>query len=329
LGKPDPAELAAVEILDVATPERAPDQLWGASVDSPAPGNHPGLHIAAWAIGRSAPAAAVEVVSEGKVLAVAPLRVPRPDLTGAFWQAPEAAMSGMAVDLDASELPDEFEVLLRVVLQNGERVGIGSIRGRRADPSGTSAESPAAPTLEPDVRGLLQSLVPSGFDESGSHEAILDRIALRGQKVLDVGAGLGNASRAARARGAAIVDGFESDAELVRLARLMNACHHATRVSFYHRDIAQPGSYDERYGVVLALSAFDQVSGVLGSIADITEGTLVTIVSDVERDLTSIGAGFAHQEVLNAAQGLVVAAHTGEALAAALRPEHPIEQAAR
>ena len=49
--------------------------------------------------------------------------------------------------------------------------------------------------------------------------------------------------------------------KLVRLARLLNAYHHATRVSFYHRDIARPDTYDEHYGVVLALSVFDRVEG--------------------------------------------------------------------
>ena len=191
------------------------------------------------------------------------------------------------------------------------------------------AEGPAAPTLQKEVRELLRSLAPGGFDEPDPEETILDRIVLRGEKVLDVGAGLGDTSRAARARGAAIVDGFEPDAELVRLARLLNAYHHATRVSFYHRDIARPDTYDEHYGVVLALSAFDQVGGVLGKIAEITDGMFVTIVSDVEKGLASIGKSFEHHEVLDAAQGLVVAAHTEEALAAALRSDDTVEQAAQ
>jgi SAM-dependent methyltransferase len=320
--------LAAVEILSVSTPDEAPEQLWGSGIDRPAAGyqsDRPELHVAAWAIGQSAPAAALELVSEDQVLVVAPLRTPRPDLSAAFSQVPEAGMSGMAVDLDTSGLPQEFEILLRVVLQTGERVQIGSISGRREIPS----EGPPPPTLKEEVRELLHSLAPGGFNEPDAEETILDRIMLRGEKVLDVGAGLGDTSRAARARGAAIVDGFEPDAELVRLARLLNAYHHATRVSFYHRDIARPDTYEERYGVVLALSAFDRVGGVLGKIAEITDGVFVTIVPDVEKGLASIAKSFEHHEVLDSARGLVAAAHTEEALAAALRSHDRVKQAAQ
>ena len=68
---------------------------------------------------------------------------------------------------------------------------------------------------------------------------------------------------------------------------------------------------------------------MLAKIAEITDGMFVTIVSDVEKGLASIGKSFEHHEVLDAAQGLVVAAHTEEALAAALRPGDPVEQAAQ
>ena len=55
--------MAALEILSVSTPDEAPDQLWNSNIDTPAAGatfDYPVLHLAAWAIGRSAPAAAVE-----------------------------------------------------------------------------------------------------------------------------------------------------------------------------------------------------------------------------------------------------------------------------
>jgi hypothetical protein len=325
--------LAAVEILSVSTPDETPEQLWGSDIDSPAAGyqtDRPGLHVAAWAIGQSAPAAAVELVSEDRVLVVAPLRMPRPDLSSAYSQAPEAGQSGMAVDIDTTELPQEFEILVRVVLQTGERVQIGSIAGRRREPSDMPEEGPAAPTLQAEVLELLERLGPGGFNPiPDTEETILDRIMLRGEKVLDVGAGLGDTSRAARARGAVIVDGFEPDAELVRVACLLNAHHHATRVSFYHHDIARPDAYVERYGVVLALSAFDRVGGVLGKIAEITDGVFVTIVSDLEKGLASIGKCFEHHEVLNASLGLVAAAHTKETLADALRSDDTVEQAAQ
>ena len=124
-------------------------------------------------------------------------------------------MAGMAVDLDVGDLPEEFELTLRVILQNGERVDIGSVTGRRGHPSGIPDAVPA-PTLREDVRALLSKVAAARPYSPTStsarfRNATLDRLALDGRKVLDIGAGLGDTSRALRARGAAIVDGLEPD----------------------------------------------------------------------------------------------------------------------
>jgi hypothetical protein len=156
--------MAALEILSVSTPDEAPDQLWNSNIDTPAAGatfDYPVLHLAAWAIGRSAPAAAVEIISGDRILAVAPLRMPRPDLVMAYADAAEAGMAGMAVDLDVGDLPEEFELTLRVILQSGERVDIGSVTGRRGHPSGIPDAVPA-PTLREDVRALLSKVASAG-----------------------------------------------------------------------------------------------------------------------------------------------------------------------
>jgi protein-L-isoaspartate O-methyltransferase len=323
--------MAALEIISVSTPDETPEQLWNSNIDTPAAGaafDQQVLHVAAWAIGRSAPAAAVEITSGERILAVAPLRMPRPDLSRAYPDTAEAGLAGMAVDLDAGVLPEEFELDLRVILQNGERVHIGSVKGRRGHPSGIPDAVPA-PTLHEDVRALISKVAGdhpefAGLDERGAHDAILDRLVLDGRKVLDIGAGLGDTSRALRARGAAIVDGLEPDRELVRIARLLTAYHHTTRVSFHAADIAAPDAYAEHYDVVLALGAFDRVGQVLARIAGITDGVFVTIVPDTDQSVAVIREAFDHHEVLgpageSSAGHVLAAAHSEQALASALR----------
>jgi hypothetical protein len=228
----------------------------------------------------------------------------------------------MAIDVDTSGLPAEFRIRLDVVLQTGERAELGTIAGRRGD----AAKVPDAPTLRDDVRGILQRLGLNALDEQGD-DAILERIKVQGRKVLVLGAGLGEMSRAARARGAAIVDGVEPDPNLAQAARLLNAYHHVSRVSIFEREIAQPDAYSEPYDIVLVLSPFDLVVGVLDKLAGITDGVLVTTLPDLDKGLAVIGASFQHHEVLDADNGLVVVAHSREVLGPLLRAGEPVTQA--
>jgi predicted RNA methylase len=55
---------------------------------------------------------------------------------------------------------------------------------------------------------------------------------LADKRVLVLGSGTGHLAREARTRGAALVDGIEPDERLLLIARLLNAYHGATRVSF-------------------------------------------------------------------------------------------------
>ena len=54
-------------------------------------------------------------------------------------------------------------------------------------------------------------------------DEFLDMIDFRNKTVLDLGSNLGELSRAARARGAAVVDGFEYDPFFVEIACAVNA----------------------------------------------------------------------------------------------------------
>ena len=87
----------------------------------------------------------------------------------------------------------------------------------------------------------------------------------------------------------------------MRIARLLNAYHHTTRVSFAAADIAVPDAYGEHYDVVLALGAFDRVGQVLARIAGITDGVFVTVVPDTDQSVAVIREAFEHHEVLGPA----------------------------
>jgi SAM-dependent methyltransferase len=115
----------------------------------------------------------------------------------------------------------------------------------------------------------------------------LNQIDLQGKRVLDLGSNLGEISRAARAKGACLVDGFEYDQYFVEIANLVNAYNGTTRVSFYQRDITDPFVYDEHYDVVLAFSVFIYIHPVLQQIASITNQLLVLETHKLEDNLDS------------------------------------------
>lgn len=161
--------------------------------------------------------------------------------------------------------------------------------------------SATAESLEPRLRALIEAglALPytsrSGFDGTatgnhyqsvalggeathgfrGDRAAVLDCVDFRGRKVLDLGANLGEMSRAARARGARLVDGVEYDPFFVELAQLITAYNGMSRVSFRQGDATDPAIYGERYDVVLALSVFHYVSRVLDRLAQVTDVLVV------------------------------------------------------
>jgi 2-polyprenyl-3-methyl-5-hydroxy-6-metoxy-1,4-benzoquinol methylase len=131
----------------------------------------------------------------------------------------------------------------------------------------------------------------------------LDEIDFEGKKVLDLGSNLGEISRAARDRGAYLVDGFEYDPFFLELAQLVNSHNDVTRVSFYQHDITDPSLYKERYDIVLAFSVFIYIQNVLDRIADITNQALVLETHRLDGNLESTYLGsvlqyFPHHRIL-------------------------------
>jgi SAM-dependent methyltransferase len=119
----------------------------------------------------------------------------------------------------------------------------------------------------------LGGLRTEGF--RNERDEFLDMVDFRNKTVLDLGSNLGEISRAARARGAAVVDGFEYDPFFVEIACAVNAYNKTTRVSFYERDITDPSVYDAIYDVVLAFSVSHYVYPVIDVVASVTRELLV------------------------------------------------------
>jgi SAM-dependent methyltransferase len=115
----------------------------------------------------------------------------------------------------------------------------------------------------------------------------LDRISLEGKKVLDLGSNLGEVSRAARRRGACLVDGFEYDPFFVEIACALNALNKTTRVSFYECDMTDPNTYRESYDIVLAFSVAHYVYPILSHLEGIVENLLVVETHRLQDNLES------------------------------------------
>jgi SAM-dependent methyltransferase len=116
---------------------------------------------------------------------------------------------------------------------------------------------------------------------------ILDRIDFAGKDVLDLGSNLGELSRAARARGARLVDGYELDPFFVDVANAINAYNRTSRVSFHVRDITDPGTYTDEYDIVLAFSVAHYVYSVLDVLARTARQLLVVETHRLEDNLES------------------------------------------
>jgi SAM-dependent methyltransferase len=179
----------------------------------------------------------------------------------------------------------------------------------------------------------LGALTTRGLREDRAR--FLDALDLTGKKVLDLGSNLGELSRAARARGAALVDGWEIDPYFNEIGDLVNALTKTTGVSFYERDMSDPDAYDEQYDVVFAFSAFRFIAGCVARIAAITS-LLVCETHELlgnldTRYLQPIAEHFPSYRVLGesdverlrsgGARAVILFARDEEALLGALAPE--------
>ena len=338
--------MTEIEIHDVSFPPKPSDELWGSSIHIPAIGDvGSGIHIGGYVSGRWQPAAAVEFVEADRVVKVAAVRISRPDVAMSRPGEWEVETCGFYTLIDARQLSPEFELRVEAVLEDGSRVPMGSIRGRHQyqpveseeplsvslppaehAPANGNHQEPSIPSIRDDLKGLILEALNDGTKLSaattddgsllladigaslGEVEAsLLDGLELEGKTVLELGSGTGERARAARARGAALVDGFEPDTKLVALARLLSVYHHTSRVFFHQQDDVLHDAGGQEYDVVLALGGFDLVDDRLDAIAAIARGILVAELPATEPDraaaLESVCASFPFNELLELSTG--------------------------
>lgn len=157
---------AAVELVDVPAPEdagaaaprvevvgveRRPldrERLVGAELDRPREGDASDGHtlsLAGWALGTEVPAVAVDLVHEGRVLRKVPLAMQRADVMERHGdRAGGRARCGFRTGLTTIGLPDPFDLLVRVVFDDGGLHPLATIRARHR-----RLEAGYAPALRP------------------------------------------------------------------------------------------------------------------------------------------------------------------------------------
>ena len=125
--------MALIEILEASKAEVDPTLLWGHHIDQPKVATTTDGHrfrIAGWALGRSSPAVAVELVHRGEVIRRVPMNDLRPDLSAAFPHIPDAEHGGFSTSASLVGM-SELELGVRAVLEDQRRVPLGTIHARR------------------------------------------------------------------------------------------------------------------------------------------------------------------------------------------------------
>ena len=225
--------------------------LAGAALLSPREGMAPAsLLVRGWVLGAEARALAVEVVQGDRVIRVAPVREPSPSVAQARPDRPEAANCEFITRLHAVALDPAVPLVLRAVLGDGRRAGIATI-GLERPPERPAKDRNGKRPQRPSLRGRIDELVKEiatahdlDPDEADPRMASLGDTDFEGKSVLVLGSRTGQLARAVRTGGATLVDGVEPDERLLLVARLLNAYHGATRVSFTSSPPDSQDAYD-------------------------------------------------------------------------------------
>ena len=108
--------------------------LVGAGLDLPMPGtpsNVYALIFEGWAVGRHSPAVGVEVSGEGYPEQSLPVSVRRPDLRKLDPDIKWAINGGFRAGISSLLLPEEFDLLVQIRLEDGSRTPLARVIGRR------------------------------------------------------------------------------------------------------------------------------------------------------------------------------------------------------
>lgn len=147
-----------VEISEVTVCPPSGDWLHGANVDIPSGGDTSDTYsfdVEGWVLGKAAPVTCVEVLQDGWPVLDIPLATDRPDIASAFPGVTGAGRSGFSGSIGALSLQAEFTVSLRARLEDGSRLPLARIVGRRRE-------------LPADHRPRIQPLMINTIGRSGS-----------------------------------------------------------------------------------------------------------------------------------------------------------------
>jgi hypothetical protein len=154
----DPTATAVIQIDSVDVNEGESDYVHGGNLDGPGIGaasDSYALTIDGWLLSKDLAVEHVEALYEERAVAAAPLDRERPDIAAGFPAVEGAERSGYSVSLSTLKLPAEFEIVLRAKLEDGTRLPLASLRGRRRP----------LPASEED---LIQPLMVNTIGRSGS-----------------------------------------------------------------------------------------------------------------------------------------------------------------
>lgn len=307
------------------------------------------VNLVGWAVGAVSRVVGVEVVYHGRIIGMAPVDVRRADVEASHPSLGEDPC-GFACLIDVGQLAPQFELALRIVLEDGSRVAFGSVTGRHGEeePAGASPESAADEEREATIaaqsrlEAQIAALIEAGLAEHERTQlgdtTFLDRLDVRGRRVLVAGSGGGELARLVRSRGAGLVDVLEPDAHLAQVERLITAHEDVTRVFFFDRDIAEPASYSSGYGLAIVPAGLDGLDPVLAVLSRHAK-VLVTSLPVSRGKVTvpdALRAAFPHHEALaapasrngkrsSAKQRMVALAAARENLDAILGTGDPVE----
>jgi len=150
---------ARISVDSVEVNEGESDYVHGGNLDGPHAGftsDSYGLTLEGWLLSRRLRIEHVEVLSAERPIARVPLEVERPDIAAGFPEVEEAERSGYRVKIGALKLPPRFEIVLRAKLEDGTRLPLARLQGRRRQLSTPAGED------------LIQPLMVNTVGRSGS-----------------------------------------------------------------------------------------------------------------------------------------------------------------
>jgi len=156
---PDLTATAVVTLDSVEVNEGESDYVHGGNLDSPHTGftsDSYGLTLEGWLLSKRLAVEHVEVLYEERPVACVPLDGERADIAAAFPEVEGSERSGYRVKIGGLKLSPRFEIVLRAKLEDGTRLPLARLRGRRR------------PLAVPGGEDLIQPLMVNTVGRSGS-----------------------------------------------------------------------------------------------------------------------------------------------------------------